>query len=300
MRMSNYPRTPTLTDDSVFITDSQENGTKGIRAKFLASELFGFLNQDSLYAWCDAIELPVWDRRRLFRGKHLGNEVTPLQRARIRNGTFEDLFIGDHWTIDNIDCVILDFDYYMDATESQSNLTLDDSIVTQTTPVQKHHITLEARNHPFYTKYDDYSTIDGGYANSFVKQKIEDYFNPLFETLFEGYIQPVCLPLSNYVTSSGEITSVRYTQVKAVLPTTKMLFGSNMGSSLEVDVAETKTLSYYALLGYSTIGGIWLRDYDATIGLPLCVENNRVTSSDPTFTRAIYPIFNIQYGAQGG
>ena len=48
----------------------------------------------------------------VYRGKYLGTSVTDAQWTAIRNGTFEDLYIGDYWTIDGINYRIAAFDYY--------------------------------------------------------------------------------------------------------------------------------------------------------------------------------------------
>lgn len=48
----------------------------------------------------------------IFRGKNLGSSLTEAQSAAIQAGTFDDLFIGDYWTIGGVDYVIVAFDYY--------------------------------------------------------------------------------------------------------------------------------------------------------------------------------------------
>ena len=48
----------------------------------------------------------------VYRGKELGTAVTDAQWAAIAAGTFEDMYIGDYWTIDGIVYRIAAFDYY--------------------------------------------------------------------------------------------------------------------------------------------------------------------------------------------
>ena len=48
----------------------------------------------------------------VYRGKNLGSAVTAAQWAAIQAGTFEDLFIGDYWTINDVIWRIAAFDYY--------------------------------------------------------------------------------------------------------------------------------------------------------------------------------------------
>ena len=51
----------------------------------------------------------------IYRGKYLGSSVTAAQYAAISAGTFEDMYIGDYWTISGINWRIADFDYYYHA-----------------------------------------------------------------------------------------------------------------------------------------------------------------------------------------
>ena len=49
----------------------------------------------------------------IYRGEDLGTSVTSDQWSVISSGTFENLFIGDYWTIDNVVYRIAHFDYYL-------------------------------------------------------------------------------------------------------------------------------------------------------------------------------------------
>lgn len=51
----------------------------------------------------------------IYRGKFLGNAVTPTQYDSIKAGTFEDLYIGDYWTIGGVNYRIAAFDYYLNS-----------------------------------------------------------------------------------------------------------------------------------------------------------------------------------------
>lgn len=53
-----------------------------------------------------------WNHNGIFRGKYLGSSVTAAQYAQISAGTFEDLYIGDYWTINGVNYRIAHFDYY--------------------------------------------------------------------------------------------------------------------------------------------------------------------------------------------
>ena len=49
----------------------------------------------------------------IYRGKSLGSSVTAAQYAAISAGTFDDLFIGDYWTINSTVWRIAAFDYWL-------------------------------------------------------------------------------------------------------------------------------------------------------------------------------------------
>ena len=49
----------------------------------------------------------------IYRGKYLGTTYTAAQQAAVAAGTFDDLFIGDYWTIDGVNYRIAGFDYYL-------------------------------------------------------------------------------------------------------------------------------------------------------------------------------------------
>jgi hypothetical protein len=48
----------------------------------------------------------------IYRGKYLGDTYTDKQKQAIANGSFDDLFVGDYWTINGVNWRIADFDYY--------------------------------------------------------------------------------------------------------------------------------------------------------------------------------------------
>ena len=49
----------------------------------------------------------------IYRGKYLGTTYTAAQQAAVAAGTFDDLFIGDYWTINGVNYRIAAFDYYL-------------------------------------------------------------------------------------------------------------------------------------------------------------------------------------------
>ena len=51
-------------------------------------------------------------RNSIYRGKYLGSSYTLAQQQAVSSGTFDDMYIGDYWTIGGINYRIAAFNYY--------------------------------------------------------------------------------------------------------------------------------------------------------------------------------------------
>jgi hypothetical protein len=70
------------------------------------------------------IESNAGNHNSIYRGKSLGRAVTDAQWTAIENGTFDDMFIGDYWTIVGVVYRIAAFNYYLktgDITSLETN-----------------------------------------------------------------------------------------------------------------------------------------------------------------------------------
>ena len=87
----------------------------------------------------------------IYRGKYLGTSVTAAQWAAIANGTFADLYIGDYWTINEVNWRIAAFDYYYK--------TGDISCTT-------HHVVIVPETSLYTHCMNDTNITTGGYVGS--------------------------------------------------------------------------------------------------------------------------------------
>lgn len=85
------------------------------------------------------------------RFKYLGTSVTSEQWAAIQNGTFDGLFLGDYWTINGVDYIIVAFDYWLN---------------TGDTPCTKHHVVVIPCVNLYTYKFNPTNTTEGGYVGS--------------------------------------------------------------------------------------------------------------------------------------
>lgn len=87
----------------------------------------------------------------IFRGKYLGNHVTDEQWAAIKAGTFDDLYIGDYWTIGGVDYVIAAFNYYLNCGDTACSVN---------------HVTIVPRNNLYNHVMNDTNVVTGAYVGS--------------------------------------------------------------------------------------------------------------------------------------
>ena len=87
----------------------------------------------------------------IFRGKNLGSSLTEAQSAAIQACTFDDLYIGDYWTIGGVDYVIVAFDYYYN---------------TGDTACTTHHAVVVPRNPLYNAQMNTTNVVTGAYVGS--------------------------------------------------------------------------------------------------------------------------------------
>ena len=87
----------------------------------------------------------------VYRGKNLGSAVTAAQWAAIQAGTFDDMYIGDYWTIGGVTYRIAAFDYYLRAGD---------------TDMTTHHVTLVPDASMYNHAMNDSNVTTGGYVGS--------------------------------------------------------------------------------------------------------------------------------------
>ena len=87
----------------------------------------------------------------IYRGKSLGSSVTQAQWNAIQSGTFDDLYIGDYWTIGGVNWRIAAFDYYFN---------------TGDTAFTKHHAVIVPDTSLYTHNMNDTNITTGAYAGS--------------------------------------------------------------------------------------------------------------------------------------
>jgi hypothetical protein len=90
-------------------------------------------------------------RSSIYRGKYLGDTYTNEQKQAIANGSFDDLFVGDYWTINGVNWRIADFDYYYNI--GDTNFT-------------KHHVIIVPDTILYNAQMNSTNSTSGAYTGS--------------------------------------------------------------------------------------------------------------------------------------
>ena len=179
----------------------------------------------------------------IFRGKYLGTSLTAAQSAQIQAGTFDDLFIGDYWTINGVNWRIADFDPYY---RCGDNISLG------------HHIAVVPDSNLYSTVWNDSNTTAGGYIASKIRENIKSSTNGSAEgaelKVIAAFGSSHVLSYRNILPttydSSGNATGWAWTDVRVELMNENEVYGAQVwsvgGKGYEVGISK-RQLSLFRL-----------------------------------------------------
>lgn len=145
----------------------------------------------------------------IYRGKYLGNNVSTAHYTAIRNGTFEDLFIGDYWTIGNINYRIAAFDYFFN--------TGDINCTT-------HHVVIVPDRCLYTARMNDTDTTQGGYVGSKMYRTELNRAKTMVKNAFNNNILKHRLFLSTAI-ANNEISNGAWFDSEVNLMNEQMVYG---------------------------------------------------------------------------
>lgn len=217
MKITEYPTAQFFDTDDVLIKDGA-NGTKQIKAS------------DMVYALFDPI--PEMHNQ-IFRGKDLGTELTSTQLSKIRDGSFNDLFVGDFWTIDDRVYRIADIDYYLGSGDQGGGL-------------QSHHLVVVPDNSLYNQRFNAGNTNANGYFGSEMYTSGLNSAKSIISTAFPSAVLSHRIIVSNAVTN-GNITGHAWVDSTVDLMNECMVYGhphllsGPYGTTVPLIFTESKT-----------------------------------------------------------
>lgn len=160
----------------------------------------------------------------IYRGKSLGSTVTTAQYAAIKAGTFDDLYIGDYWTIGGVNYRIAAFDYYLNSGDTSCNT---------------HHVVIVPDTCLYNAQMHNTSsggyeagaanTTTGGYVGSDMYKSNLEQAKTTIKSAFSGHVLKHRIYLTNAV-ANGRASGGAWCDSEVDLMCEQMVYGSGIFS----------------------------------------------------------------------
>lgn len=160
----------------------------------------------------------------IYRGKSLGNTVTTAQYAAIKAGTFDDLYIGDYWTIGGVNYRIAAFDYYLNS--GDTNCTTHHVVIVPDTCLynaQMHNTSSGG------WESGTANTTAGGYVGSDMYKSNLEQAKTTIKSAFSGHVLKHRIYLTNAV-ANGRASGGAWCDSEVDLMCEQMVYGSGIFS----------------------------------------------------------------------
>lgn len=151
----------------------------------------------------------------VYRGKALGSSVTTAQYAAIKAGTFDDLYIGDYWTISGVNYRIAAFDYFLNSGGGQA--------------CTDHHIVIVPDTSLYSAPMNSTNTTTGGYVGSAMYTANLQQAKSTIKSSFSGHVLKHRIYLTNAV-ANGSASGGAWCDSEVDLMCEQMVYGSGIFS----------------------------------------------------------------------
>lgn len=152
----------------------------------------------------------------IYRGKSLGSTVTTAQYAAIKAGTFDDLYIGDYWTIGGVNYRIAAFDYYLNSGD---------------TSCTTHHVVIVPDTCLYNAAMNSTNTTTGGYVGSAMYTANLEQAKTTIKGAFSGHVLKHRIYLTNAV-ANGRASDNAWCDSEVDLMCEQMVYGSGIFSPI--------------------------------------------------------------------
>lgn len=160
----------------------------------------------------------------IYRGKSLGSTVTTAQYAAIEAGTFDDLYIGDYWTIGGVNYRIAAFNYYLN--NGDTNCTTHHVVIVPDTCLynaQMHNTSSGG------WESGAANTTAGGYVGSDMYKSNLEQAKTTIKSAFSGHVLKHRIYLTNAV-ANGRASGGAWCDSEVDLMCEQMVYGSGIFS----------------------------------------------------------------------
>lgn len=223
----------------------------------------------------------------IYRGKNLGASVTAEQYAAIAAGTFEDMYIGDYWTINDVVYRIAAFDYYLNCGD---------------TSFTKHHAVIVPDTCLYNARMNTTNVTTGAYKGSAMYTANLTQAKSTINSAFgSSHVLSHRIYLSN-ATSNGRASAGEWTDSTVDLMCEHMVYGSGIfspvsdGSNVPNNYrVEKGQLPLFALEPSRICNRAtwWLRDVITAAYFALVDTNGNAAYSAASASGGVRPAFCI-------
>ncbi len=208
----------------------------------------------------------------IYREKYLGDTVTAEQAAAIADGSFEDLFIGDYWTMGGVNYRIADFDYWYRTGFPEASR------------VEKHHAVIVPDTSIATGQMNGSNTTSGGYRNSLMKSKMNDTISALPPEIRSRLLVHNAL-------LDGAWTEISVDPMNEI-----MVYGCYiLADNSNKQTSENRQLSLFRMSPQARYAGgnYWIRNYANATEFTLVSYYGDASKDAATSTYGIRPVFAI-------
>lgn len=208
----------------------------------------------------------------IYRGKYLGDTVTAKQAAAIADGSLEDLFIGDYWTMGGVNYRIADFDYWYRIGFPEASR------------VEKHHAVIVPDTAIATGQMNGGNTTSGGYRASLMKSKMNDTISALPQGIRSRLLV------------HNALLDGTWTETSVDLMNEIMVYGCYiLADNGNRQTSENRQLSLFRMSPQARYAGgnYWLRNYANATEFTLVSYYGDASKDAATSTYGIRPVFAI-------
>ena len=226
-------------------------------------------------------------RNSIYRGKYLGSTYTLEQQQAVSSGTFEDMYIGDYWTIGGVNYRIAAFNYYRNTGDANP---------------PPNHITLVPDTQLYTHVMNDTNITTGGYTGSKMYltglNQAKTTINAAFPSKVLTHSQILC-----NATVDGKASGRAWFDSSVELMNEVMVYGcsvfggTNLGGSgggYNIGIGKSQ-LPLFALNPkmINTRQSFWLRDVVFAAGFVLVYGTGTANYSGASYASGVRPAFSI-------
>lgn len=221
----------------------------------------------------------------IYRGKFLGNSVTGDQYAAIQSGTFDDLYIGDYWTIGGVNYRIAAFDYFYNVGD---------------TPLTIHHAVIVPDKSLYNATMNATNITTEGYTGSVMRTSNLATAKTTIKTAFNGHVVNHRQLLVNAVNSSGQASGWAWFDCEVELMNEVMVHGSTAWGVAAYNSGYNVASSHGVLPLFAirhdlvdNLGSYWLRDVCSATHFAIVSGGGYANHGPASYSGGVRPAFSI-------